>query len=189
MTLKNFGLCVLGLVLLVAANADSTLTRQNRENESLMSCAANENAAVRFFYNPPGGYFHFPLIFRSVEQADLRLNTAPMTTEGRTAYISFAEMRQLVEGLANSKLSWRVSEKAEGLGSYKKIPVLDRMEILVLCPKGTPRSKLAPKNICETLAPLDPALKTPRALWEFQLFRQGYGCKVPGFNPEAYPDR
>ena len=45
-----------------------------------------------------------------------------------------------------------------------------------------------PKQICERLAPLDAALKQPRALWEFQLFRVDYGCHVPGFNRNAFPE-
>lgn len=39
----------------------------------------DENTAIRFFYDPPGGdYFHAPLVFRPVKDGDSRLNTAPV---------------------------------------------------------------------------------------------------------------
>jgi hypothetical protein len=62
------------------------------------------------------------------------------------------------------------------------------MEIRVVSPKGTAVATVSPKRICPTLEPLDAALATSRALWEFQLFRVEDGCKVPGFNNQAYPD-
>jgi hypothetical protein len=88
----------------------------------------------------------------------------------------------------HTDLAWQESEAVEALGSYKKLPVSDDMEILVAFANGTAKAQITPKTICRTLKPLDAALKTPRALWEFQGFRLNYGCKVPGFKPDAYPD-
>lgn len=189
MKLKITTLSILGFLMAGTAFATPMHQRENPESKLLLTCQMDGSVALRFFYNPPGEYFHFPLIFRAVEQTDPRLNTTPVTSEGRTAYISLAEMRSLIERLAHSGLTWQESEKIQTLGTYKQIPVLDSLEILIICSKGTARTTLLPTKICKTLAPLDTALKTPRALWEFQLFRQGYGCTVEGFHSEAYPDR
>ncbi|MHB8486278.1 MAG: hypothetical protein ACYDCM_11225 [Candidatus Acidiferrales bacterium] len=188
MLLKGSSPRALGLILLMAAGAGVLGSQWIPSKKLLLECPADETAAIRFFYNSGPDYFHFPLIFRAVSQGDPRLNTAPMGVEGRTAYISRTEMRQLIQKLAHSDASWQESEKVEALGSFKQLRSSDSMEILIVCSKGTTRAKVDPKTICETLKLLDSALKTPRALWEFQLFRQGYGCHVPGFNPDAYPD-
>jgi hypothetical protein len=177
------------LLLAVLTSTSSLRCQQAVQKKSVLDSPVDENAAVRFFYNPSnGGYFHFPLIFRPVAPEDPRLNTAPMSTEGRTAYISLSEMRQLLQGLRHSDLSWQESEKVEILGSFKKLAITDSMEVTVVSSQGTAKAAIDAKKICDTLKPLDSALKAPRGLWEFQLFRQGYGCQVPGFNFEAYPD-
>jgi hypothetical protein len=188
MLLKNSSRCVSGLILVIAATAAVMQSCQNYDKRFVLNSPVDENTAVRFFYQPAGNYFHSPLVFRVVDQKDSRLNTAPMAVEGRTAYISLSEMRQLMQGLAHSDLSWRESEKVEVLGSFRKLDITDNMEITAVSSKGTAQATLNPQKICETLKPLDSALKTPRALWEFQGFRLNYGCKVPGFVYDAYPD-
>jgi hypothetical protein len=177
------------LLLAVLTSATSLKSHQAVQEKSVFDSPVDENTAVRFFYNPSdGGYFHFPLIFRSVAPEDPRLNTAPMGTEGRKAYISPPEMRQLLQRLRHSDLPWQESEKVEILEPYKKLVVKASMEVTVVSSKGTAKASFGAKNICDALRPLDSALKTPRALWEFQGFRLNYGCRVPGFNFEAYPD-
>jgi hypothetical protein len=141
-----------------------------------------------FFFDPPGEYFHKPLVLCVVKEGDPLLNTAPIREEGRTAYVSLSEMRELVQRLGRLDLAWQESETVEALGSYKNLPVFDDMETLIAFSHGTAKAHIAPKIICRTLQPLDAALKTPRALWELQIFRLNYGCKVPGFKADAYPD-
>jgi hypothetical protein len=177
------------LLFAMLTSTTSLRCHQTVEKKSVLDSPVDEKTAVRFFYNPSdGGYFHFPLIFRPVMPGDPRLNTAPMGTEGRTAYISFSEMQQLMQGLAHSDLSWQESEKVEVLGSFKKLAITDNLAITVVSSRGTARAALDTKRICEMFKPLDSALKAPRALWEFQGFRLNYGCKVPGFIYGAYPD-
>jgi len=98
----------------------------------------------------------------------------------------------LVQALAHSNLAWQESETVEILGSYKKLMLagvgLDDMDVRLVLTNGTAKAQIAPKAICKTRKPLDAALKTPRALWEFQGFRLNYGCKVPGFKHDAYPN-
>ena len=175
----------LGVALLAVAALPGC---RQAKRDRVFDCPVDENTAIRFFYFPGGDYYHYPLVFRAAARGDARLNTAPMVEEGRTAYVSYRDMRDLLRGLAHSGLSWQESEKVEPLGSHKPLAFLTDDEIRVICSKGTATAHFDPKRICQTLEPLDSAIKTPRALWEFQLFRQGYGCKVRGFNFQAYPD-
>lgn len=179
---------IISLLLLVFVNTTSLSFRQAAVKKSILDCPVDERTAIRFFYHDEEDYFHFPLIFRPAAQGDSRLDTAPMRSEGRTAYISIGEMQQLQRRLLLSNLPWQESEKVEVLGSYKRLQASDSMEILIVCSKGTARANVDPKKICETLARLDSVLKTPRSLWEFQLFRTGYACNIPGFNYNAYAD-
>ncbi len=152
--------------------------------------AANKESVVRFFYQPnDSNYFHVALLFRVVEGNDPRWNTAPVFDVGRTAYISASEMQQLMTALSGANLSWDESATVEGLETYKNIHSYRGMGVKVLSADGTAKTTISPDKICETLGSLDPALQTPRALWEFQLFRTQYHCQVPNFNPRAYPDR
>jgi hypothetical protein len=145
---------------------------------------------VRFFYQPSESeYFHVALLFRVVEKNDPRLNTAPVFDVGRTAYISLSEMQQLMTSLSRFSLHWDESAKVEKLETYKTIHSYHGLGIKVLSANGTAKATIEPDKICETLAPLDDALRAPRALWEFQLFRSQYRCRVPDFNPNAYPER
>lgn len=101
-------------------------------------------------------------------------------------------MTEVLKGLANVNLQWQESDTVQPLGPYKKVPTSEagfsRMVISIVDSKGTARAILAPNRICQTFKPLDSALRTPRALWEFQGFRVNYGCKVPGFKYGEYED-
>ena len=142
-----------------------------------------------FFYQPTDSeYFHVALLFRVVEENDPRWNTAHSFDVGRTAYVSMTDMQQHMTNLAHSSLRWDESPKIESLETYKNIHnTYGGMGIKVLSANGTAKATIALDKICETLATLDGALLTPRALWEFQHFRLQYHCRVPNFNPDAYP--
>jgi hypothetical protein len=147
----------------------------------------DKDTSIRFFFDP-GNYFHVPLIFRVAAPSDPRFNTAPLLPEGRTAFISVSEMQKMKQGLMRMGLSWQESKKEDVFGDALKIPSTYSMAITVISLKGTATSGFDPKKICENLAPLDSALTTPRALWEFQVFRAEYNCRIPGLNGKAYPD-
>lgn len=73
------------LVFLACAGRGQSQTSGNKK--LVERIVADENTAIRFFYDPPGGdYFHVPLVFRPVKNGDSRLNTAPILEEGRTAF-------------------------------------------------------------------------------------------------------
>jgi len=157
---------------------------------NVLNSPADESVAIRFFFQPPRDYFHVPLVFRVVDQKDPSLNTAPILDSGRTAYITLSDMQRLLPAVTHSRFaSWRQAEVIEVLGSPRVLDLAETMDITIISSHGTARAVVDAKKVCETLKPLDSALKTSRALWEFQLFRQGYDCKVPGFNYDAYPER
>ena len=146
-----------------------------------------DHSIVRFFFDP-GNYFHAPILFQAVDNGDKRLNTAPMRSEGRTVYITPKEMASLLSGLPNLGLKWKLTKEQEKLGDATKIIPDYAMVITIVSSKGTARAGFDPAKICETLATLDRAFTTPRAVWEFQLFRAEYGCKVPGLDGQKYQD-
>lgn len=186
---KRISFWAWALAALVAVDAGGMQSSQKPFRAFDLHLEADDKTAVRFFYQPAAGdYFHAPLVFSVIEEGNSLINTAPMREAGRTVYISLSEMSDVVQGLKRSDIVWQESGDIVTLGSYKKLPLFDDMEILVANSMGTAKARIAPKAICRTLKPLDAALKTPRALWEFQGFRLNYGCKVPGFKPDAYPD-
>lgn len=160
---------------------------QTSDEFHVLSTSVDQSVAVRFFFHP-GDYFHVPLIFRVAALKDAQLNTAPLLPDGRTAYISASEMQQLKQGLVRLGLPWQESKTEEVFGDPLKIPLVYQMTITVVSSKGTATSGFDPAKICETLAPLDSTLTTPRALWEFQIFRGEFHCKVPGLSGQTYPD-
>jgi len=155
-----------------------------------LTLLASRDSVARFYYHSPDGeYFHVALLFRVVKRSDPLWTSAPILDEGRTAYISLSEMRQLMVKLACLRLRWSESAQREALETYANIHSYGGMGIKVLSGNGTAKATIAPDKICETLALLDGALRTQRALWEFQLYRLQCHCRVANFNCNAYPDR
>jgi hypothetical protein len=185
---RNIEWVAIALLVLITQCSGGVQANLNSGGPSLLCTPGDEQTIVRIFYNPsPGDYFHFPLVLRVVRAGDPRLKMASVLLEGQTVYITGEEMQNLLQRLDRAGLSWQISEKVEALGSFHHLLIGD-VEFRVVSPKGTAVANLDPKKLCATLQPLDAALKTPRALWEFQLFRVQDGCKVPGFNSQQYPD-
>ncbi len=174
----------------ILVGAVSPACPQATDTGQVLQYSVDTDTGVRFFDQPADGdYFHYPLVFRAVDEHDTRINKAPMAPEGRMVYVSFAEMQDLLQDLARSRLSWQRSKQVEEFGPSRKLEITGTMVITVISTKGTFKASLEPKKICETFEPLDSALKTPRALWEFQGFRVNYGCKVRNFIYNAYQDQ
>lgn len=154
-----------------------------------LSLPAGKSSVIRFFYQPPeSDYFPVPLLFRVVKRNDPRWNTTSYSKIGLTAFVSLSDMQQLVTNLAHLSLQWSESSEIEPFESFPNIRAGGYgMGIKILSAKGTAKALIEPAKICETLALLDGALITPRALWEFQRFRLQYRCRVPDFNLDAYP--
>jgi len=180
---------IISLLLVILAGAQWTSSQVANQRHPL-TLAADKNSVVRFFFFPAyNNYFHVALLFRVVEENDPQLNTAPVTDFGRTPYITLSEMRVLFTALSAEPLSWEESAKIEELETPKTIRNDGRMDIKILSSAGTAKSGIPPGQMCETLAKFDAALRTPRALWEFQFFRAQFDCRVPNFDFKAYPDR
>jgi hypothetical protein len=180
--------CFLLLAILTSAPSASN---QAASQGHALTLPAGKDSVIRFFYQPPDGeYFHVALLFRVAKKDDPRWNTTAYSDVGRTAYVSLSEMQQLMTKLGHLSLRWDESIKIESLETYKTIHSYGYgMGIKVLSAKGTAKATIEHDKICETLALLDGALLTPRALWEFQRFRLQYQCRVPSYNPDAYPER
>jgi hypothetical protein len=187
MTLVNRMLCIILTVTLSASGLSSCSSCQTTVGLNVLDTPVSEHTAVRMFFDP-GNYFHPPLIFRVVAANDTRLNTAPMLPEGRTAFITAIEMQRLIKGLQGMKLSWKESREHIVFDEARNLPPVFYGISVVISSEGTAESGIPPAKICDSLAPLDSALSTPRALWEFQLFRAGFNCKVLGLDGQAYPD-
>jgi hypothetical protein len=174
--------------LVIALIGTSLSFSQATEGHDSLTLPADKSTIVRFFYLPAEDYLHPALIFRVAREKDPQLNTAPINRLGRTPYISLAEMQDLLQRLAHSGLSWHESRRVEVPGRIEPREMTDKVEIKIFSSEGTALTLSDPKKLCETLAPLDAALKQPRALWEFQLFRVDYNCVVPGFDRNAFPE-
>jgi len=97
-------------------------------------------------------------------------------------------MHDLLERLWQLHISWKESDTAEAFGPSYKAKGVGFLDITIVSPKGTARGSVGSGDVCEGLKSLDSAVKTPRALWEFQMYRWFDGCTVPGFDPKKYPD-
>ena len=179
------------LFLLATLTTAPWASSQAASQGEALTLIAEKDSVVRFFYQPPNGeYFHVALLFRVVKKNDRRWNTIAYSDLGRTSYVSLSDMQRLMAKLAHSLLQWDQSATVESLETYKTIHSYGYgMGIKVLSANGTAKSLIAHDKICETLAPLDGALQTRRALWEFQSFRMQYHCKVLRYNPDAYAER
>lgn len=182
---RSIRVCLFLFATLTSAPWTST---QTTDQGHALTLPAAKDTVVRFFYQPPDGeYLHHPLLFRVVKKSDPRWNTIAYLDVGRTLYISLSDMQQLMTNIAHLSLQWDESAEIEPLETVDDIK-LDAlgMDITVLSAKGTAKARIERDQICETLAKLDGALLTPRALWEFQRFRLQYYCRVPGYNPGEY---
>jgi hypothetical protein len=176
-------------VLQVALAACQVVYGQSAPVRGSLTVPVNDGTVVTFFYLPANSYLHPALIFRVAKPGSPLLNKAPIKNRGgRTPYISIEEMRDLVGLLDHSDLSWRKSKQMEVPGAPSFSQTTGKLEIKVIGSDGTTLSLSNPDDLCQTLAPLDAALKQPRARWEFQLFRVQYHCQVPGFDRNAYPE-
>ena len=176
------------LLLIIALIGTALSCTKPTRSHAALSGPVDTKTIVRFFYVPPPPpiiHEYIPLLLQAVGEKDPRRGTAPGRDEGRTVYISLAEMREVVQILNDSRLSWDTSKEVRvpPSGIERQWPV--GMEIIVYFSTGTARTEISRGKLCATLAPLDAALRD-RALWEFQFFRTHYECNVPGFDRDKY---
>lgn len=149
---KRFIISLATATLIAAGSARITLCRQNQQTGTVFNSKVQENTAVRFFYEPPGNYFHVPIVFHAVEPEDRRLNTTPVDVQGRIAYISLNEMSLLLRVLARSNVSWQESKVIETMGSFKDIPVTESMVFWLSPQKVRPMQRYARQKYAKHLS-------------------------------------
>ena len=171
----------LALSLIIVLTPSVVRSKQKEYKGFVLTSPVGPDSAVRIFYSS-GDVVSEPLVFRPVEKKSPLLNTAIWGKEGWTTYVTLDEMSQLMVQLAQLSLSWKESRKLKGLPFKIPIESPENVVIEVVSTMGTANTKLNPSLICERLKPLDPALRTHRALWELQHFRVFNGCQIPGFD-------
>ena len=131
---------ILGLAFM--GSAGLLLAGQNQYKGHVLNTPVGENFAVRLFYDPAvSDYFHFPIVFRVADEGDARLITPPSTRAGWTSYVAFSEMRQFLQTLAQSNLTWQESDKVEIFEPAFQIPRSESLEITVVGSTGTARAR------------------------------------------------
>jgi hypothetical protein len=176
-------------MLAVLLLAPMCVQGKHAKNSEVLDYPVDSSTVIRLFFQPPAGnYFHVPLVFRVVDEGDLKANTAPISSEGRTAYISLSEMRRFLKRMNVKNLHWQESKSVETVEPSFSLPVIDQMVITVFSSNGTARAYVMANRVCQTLAPFSSIIVTPRARWEFKSFQTMYFCNVTGFDRNAYPD-
>jgi hypothetical protein len=153
----------------------------------VLTSPVDSRTVVRFYFLPlPADRYHYPLVLRVAEPNDERLKVAPILAEGRTAHISLSEMQELVARMTRSITMGQQTRGVEVLGDFRMIPITVDMDVVVIFSNGAARGLIPKEQIWKVLSSLDSAIRAPRAHWEFQRFRLGYGCCIPGFDEMKY---
>ena len=147
------------------------------------------NAAVRFSFNRPNANYVLPaLIFRVADVGSPNWNAAPIDQSGRSPYISLEEMRSLLRQLDNFGTHWRLSTTTRLLEPFEKLPVSENLLVTIYASNGMATANIPAKEICKILSRLNDLIEIKRAHWEFEYFRRGCGCQVPGYKSDEYPN-
>jgi len=176
-------LCLLTLSLFICRQ-DLALAQQAVPK----TAAEGRTPIIRIYYLPPDSYFHAPIILESSEQEKKSYEVAPRTPEGRKLFLTPSEMQGFVSKLRALNLQWAEPVPSGPLGPVTSRDA-DGTVNFSWFEEGRVRvAHLKPESLCRTLARLDGAFTQKRTLWEFQLFRSGFGCRVLGFNRSEFPD-
>jgi hypothetical protein len=182
--LKFRPVCGMALLFLWAAYIIASDSQLDNKNVP----PATKETVVRFYYQVGQANFYLPpLIFRAVNDSDVRLGTAPILSEGRTVFISFSELQHLIASLDDLPLSWQKKQHGETPQPSNRLAESPNLEITIFGLNETVQTTVLASHVCETLAPLEHGLIVDRALWEFKLYQFMDGCKVADFIPDKYP--
>jgi hypothetical protein len=175
------------IMLLVVICQISKAQQPNRPFLGVLSTPVDDNTVVRFYYLPQvrDHYIH-PLVLRVATHNEDQMQNAPLLLEGVTAYISLSEMKSLVAKMIDTIEMPLQTGNREVLGSFQFLPETIDMDAVIIYSKGAARGSIAPKDICAKLEALNSTIRSPRALWQFQLFRRYNACLVPNFDSTKY---
>lgn len=160
-----------------------------QDQKSVPKLHIDRDSAVRFLFRRSNSNYVLPaLIFRVADVGSPRWNTAPIDRYGRSAFISLSEMRALVRELNGVGISPQVSSAIESIEPFEEMPISENVVVSIYSSDGTATWKIPPREICKDLARLNNLVEGQRPHWEFEYFRLGCGCKVPGHKYDAYPN-
>jgi hypothetical protein len=185
----RYGFGQVALVLMTHMLLSTALcSSQSISQSRVLGTPVDETTRLRFFYEHDiDNHFYQPLIFQVVPKDDRKRYEAPLRPGGQYVSITASEMQTLLGKLSRSNISWKESDAVEIFG-----PTIPRgtgyLDVTVVSSRGTARGSIARREVCEGLGNMDSAIDTPRALWEFQLYRWINDCKIRGFDPKKYPD-
>jgi hypothetical protein len=172
---------VISLVPVLSASA------QNQGRISKLTI--DDTISVRFLYRRLNANYVLPaLIFRVANVGSPNWGTAPINQYGRTPYVSSVEMQSLVRQLKTAHTLWRVSSTKEPIEPFETIGPSENLVVTIYAANGVATSSIPPKDRCKYLSQLNKIIEMKRAHWEFEYFRQGCDCHVPGYRADAYPN-
>jgi hypothetical protein len=158
-----------------------------QDQKAVSKLTIDGNTAVRFLFRRPNANYALPaLIFRVADAGSPNWNAAPIDRYGRSAYISLSQMRSLIRQLDGDGIPWQVSSATESIEPFEKTPISENLLISIYAANGMATSTIPPKVFCKLLSQLNKVIEMKRAHWEFEYFRRGCGCQVPGYKSDAY---
>jgi hypothetical protein len=160
-----------------------------QDHKAASKLTIDGNTAMRFLFRRPNANYVLPaLIFRVADVGSPKWDTAPIDRYGRSAYIPLTEMRSLIRELETNRILPEVSSAIEPIEPFEDRPISENVVVTIYASNGTATANIHPKEICKSLAQLNTLIEGRRAHWEFEYFRLGCGCKVPGHKYDAYPN-
>lgn len=149
----------------------------------------NDKTVVRFLYRRLNtNYVLPPVIFRVADAGGPNWNTAPIDEYGRSPNISLSEMKSLVHKLEDSNLRWQAGSPASPIEPFETIAPNKNLFITIYASDEMAATSISPSEFCGILSQVNETIKLKRAHWEFEYFRSGCGCKVPGYKADEYPN-
>ena len=182
--------------------ASNCLAQQGKSNK-VLSAPVDQSTAVNFFwFGDMAAHYRVPITFRIAAAGRQALHTvqwpkAPLSGDGATLYITPEEMRRIIEQLANIDVEYsdwqhsnaKVLPRIGPLGQMKHRADIDdtAMTVTVVSATGTLRAKIRVTRLCDELASFDPLMPTALLRWQFQTYRNDFGCITPGYDNFAPP--
>ena len=156
----------------------------------VLNSPITESTAISFFwFGDMESHFRSPVNFYVVSTTDRKFHTVSMGRSDHqwNAFISDADMRRLIDGLKALDLRWMDYKSREAFIDGLQRKDLGLLEVTVVSNNATSKANIRIARMCDQLASLDPAIPSPRILWQFQLFRVDNGCLVPGYDNNVIP--
>lgn len=181
-TIRRIFLLVLLTMLVASPRGGEAQTGSSKSPDN------NQLPMVRIYYLPPNSYFHAPLIVQAKQEIKDGYSAVPRSPEGRRVYVSIEDMQKFLISLRRLRLQWTLPRPSGPPDSIKPQDADGTVRFSWFSKGKVREAHLNPAKLCQVMQRLDGSFSQKRALWEFQLFRVGYGCVVPGFKRDEFPE-